>query len=491
MISRSTKRRGTITFTVTKTGSTSLPATVSFTTQDGSAVAGSDYSPASGTLTFAAGETTKQVTVSITNDAIYEGAQDFNLVISNPVNAKLGDDIQKVTIKDDGTGVPPGGGTPDDDRPVFTIGNDLIIDEKAGTATFTVTKTGSTTLTSTVNFGTSDAGATAGQDYTTNNGMLTFGANETTKTITIQIANDTTYEVSEGFKVTLSAPTNGVLGTVKEVTGTIVDDGRTLPGGGTADDDRPGFSINDLIIDESAGTVTFTVTRTGDLTQAASVDYAPQNGTATNAADFALTGGTLTFAPNMATQTITVTINNDGTYEGPEGFVINLSNPVGAVITDGQGAGTIVDDGRTLPGGGTSDDDRPTISVGSDFTVDEAAGTITFTVTKTGSTSLPATVSFTTQDGTAIAGSDYSPASGTLTFAAGETTKQVTVSITNDAIYEGAQDFNLVISNPVNAKLGDAVQTVTIVGRRHGGSPGRRDAGRRPSGVYDRERPDH
>ena len=147
-----------------------------------------------------------------------------------------------------------------------------------------MTKTGSTTLTSTVNFGTSDAGATAGQDYTTNNGMLTFGANETTKTITIQIANDTTYEVSEGFKVTLSAPTNGVLGTVKEVTGTIVDDGRTLPGGGTADDDRPGFSINDLIIDESAGTVTFTVTRTGDLTQAASVDYAPQNGTATNAA---------------------------------------------------------------------------------------------------------------------------------------------------------------------------------------------------------------
>ena len=337
-----------------------------------------------------------------------------------------------------------------------------------------------------MSFGTSDAGATAGQDYTANNGVLTFGANETTKTITIQIANDTTYEVSEGFKVTLSAPTNGVLGAVKEVTGTIVDDGRTLPGGGTADDDRPGFSINDLIIDESAGTVTFTVTRTGDLTQAASVDYAPQNGSATGGGvDFNLTGGTLNFAPNMATQTITVTINNDGTYEGPEGFVINLSNPVGAVITDGQGAGTIVDNGTGVPpGGGTPDDDRPTISVGSDFTVDEAAGTITFTVTKTGSTSLPATVSFTTQDGTAIAGSDYSPASGTLTFAAGETTKQVTVSITNDAIYEGAQDFNLVISNPVNAKLGDAVQTVTIVGRRHGGSPGRRDAGRRPSGVY-------
>ena len=65
-----------------------------------------------------------------------------------------------------------------------------------------------------MSFGTSDAGATAGQDYTANNGVLTFGANETTKTITIQIANDTTYEVSEGFKVTLSAPTNGVLGTV-------------------------------------------------------------------------------------------------------------------------------------------------------------------------------------------------------------------------------------------------------------------------------------
>ena len=128
--------------------------------------------------------------------------------------------------------------------------------------------------------------------------------------------------------------------------------------------------------------------------------------------------------------------------------------------------------------------------MGSDFTVDEAAGTITFTVTKTGSTSLPATVSFTTQDGSAVAGSDYSPASGTLTFAAGETTKQVTVSITNDAIYEGAQDFNLVISNPVNAKLGDDIQKVTIKDDGTGVPPGA-DAGRRPSGVYDRQRPDH
>ena len=81
--------------------------------------------------------------------------------------------------------------------------------------------------------------------------------------------------------------------------------------------------------------------------------------------------------------------------------------PGWAVIIDGQGVGTIVDDGRTLPPGVPANDDRPVFNMGSDFIVDEAAGTVTFTVTKTGATDLVSTVDFGTVNGSAVAGSDY------------------------------------------------------------------------------------
>ena len=200
----------------------------------------------------------------------------------------------------------------------------MLIDEAAGTVTFTVTRVGNTTQSATIDFATSNGTATAGQDYTANSGTLTFAAGETSKVITIAINNDTVYEISEDFQVTISNQSNATVGT-SSVTGTIVDDGRTLPGG-LANDDRPGFSINDLTIDEAAGTATFTVTRSGDLTQSAAVDYTGQDGSAVGA-DYSVTAGTLNFAAGIATQVVTVSITNDGVFEGPETFNINLSKP--------------------------------------------------------------------------------------------------------------------------------------------------------------------
>ncbi len=467
---------GTITFTVTKTGATELASSVDFATVDGSAVAGSDYTANNGTLNFAAGETVKTITVAITNDSIFEGAQDFSVQLGNPSNATIGDGTQVATIVDDGRTLPPGGPV-DDDRPTLNIGSDIVIDEAAGTVTFTVTKVGATEQAVTVDYATANGSATAGLDYTGQSGSLSFAAGETSKTLTIAIANDSEYEISENFSVSISNPTNAVLGTAS-ATGTIVDDGRLLPGG-PADDDRPGFSINDVLIDEAAGTVSFTVTRAGDLSQSATVDYAGQDGTATGA-DYSVAAGSLNFAAGVASQTITVAITNDGTFEGPETFNINLSNPVGAVIVDGQGVGTIVDDGRTLPPGTPANDDRPVFNMGADFVVDEAAGTITFTVTKTGATELASSVDFATVDGSAVAGSDYTANNGTLNFAAGETVKTITVAITNDSIFEGAQDFSVQLGNPSNATIGDGTQVATIV-----------DDGRTlpPGGPVDDDRP--
>ena len=88
-----------------------------------------------------------------------------------------------------------------------------------------------------MNFATQDGTATAGSDYTATAGTLTFAANETSKTITVPITNDTVFEGAETFSLQISTPTNATIGDNSQVA-TIVDDGRTLPGGGTANDGK-------------------------------------------------------------------------------------------------------------------------------------------------------------------------------------------------------------------------------------------------------------
>ena len=92
------------TLTVTKTGTTVLQSTVGYGFSDGTATA-ADYSGSLGTLTFAAGETSKTITVSITNDSpgVYEGPETFNVNLTGATNAKIGDALGVGTIVDDGT----------------------------------------------------------------------------------------------------------------------------------------------------------------------------------------------------------------------------------------------------------------------------------------------------------------------------------------------------------------------------------------------------
>src|SRR5262249_29625915 len=132
--------------------------------------------------------------------------------------------------------------------------------------------------------------------------------------------------------------------------GTILDDGT---GGGGTDGAHPRRTGKDGTRKEAAGTMTFTVTLTGDSALASTGDYATADGTATAGADYTATSGTLTFAAGLGarTQTVTVPILNDTLYEQSENFTLNLSNATNATIADNQGIGTILDDGTG--GGGT------------------------------------------------------------------------------------------------------------------------------------------
>src|SRR5204862_2909818 len=121
---------------------------------------------------------------------------------------------------------------------------------------------------------------------------------------------------------------------------------------------------------------------------------------------------------------ITVLVNGDTTYEADESFTVRLSNPSNATISHADGTGTIV-----------NDDAAPSFSIDDVSHNEGNSGTTSFvfTVTKTGPTGLSASVDFQTADGTAtVTDNDYQATNGTLTFAANETTKQITVFVNGD-----------------------------------------------------------
>ena len=120
----------------------------------------------------------------------------------------------------------------------------------------------------------------------------------------------------------------------------------------TATDSQPGvpiFSIDDATLSESAGTATFTVTRSGITTGASTVDFATSSGTATSGTDFTAGSGTLSFAAGETSKSIAVSISSDSAFETAETFSVNLSNASGgATISDALGSGKITNDDTTF-----------------------------------------------------------------------------------------------------------------------------------------------
>ena len=426
----------TAVFTVARTGGTGA-FSVNYATGNGSATAGSDYVATSGTLLFGDNETARTISVTINGDTTVEPNETFVVDLSGAVGATVGDGQGiGIIINDDDTAP----------APTVSIGDVAITEGDAGTATavFTVVRTGGTGAFS-VNFATGDGTATAGSDYAATSGTLSFGDNETARTISVTINGDTTVEPNETFVVDLSGAVGATVGDGQGI-GTI-----------TNDDVAPSVSIGDVaIVEGNAGTRTavFTVARTGG-TGAFSVNYATGNGSATAGSDYVATSGTLLFGDNETARTISVTINGDTTVEPNETFVVDLSGAVGATVGDGQGVGIIINDDDTAP--------APTVSIGDVAITEGDAGTATavFTVVRTGGTGA-FSVNFATGDGTATAGSDYAATSGTLSFGDNETARTISVTINGDTTVEPNETFVVDLSGAVGATVGDG-QSIGII----------------------------
>jgi predicted extracellular nuclease/Ca2+-binding RTX toxin-like protein len=224
----------------------------------------------------------------------------------------------------------------------------------------------------------------------------------------------------------------------------------------------PSYSIADAAAFEgtSAGTtpISFTVTRSGDTSAASTVGYTvtfPGGGFSADAADFASSlTGTVSFAVGESSKTILLDIVADANPEADEAFTVTLSNPSAGSIADGAATGTIVND----------DGAPPFVTIADVVQSEGNTGTtiFTFTVTRTGGSGA-FQVSYATTAGTATAGDDYVPASGTLNFAAGDNSETFAVTVNGDSAGELAETFGVQLSNPTNfAVLADPTATGTI-----------------------------
>jgi hypothetical protein len=215
-------------------------------------------------------------------------------------------------------------------------------------------------------------------------------------------------------------------------------------------------SVDDVSVAEGNGgdvVATFTVTRTGGLlTGGTTVGFATGDGSAHAPADYTAYSGSLSFGSlplgGTQTQQVPVTVKGDLLDEPAETFRLVLSGPE---VADAQGTATVEDN-----------DPPPTVNAIDAPAAPEGA-TATFTIALSAPSGRDVSVSYATVDGSAVAGQDYAPTTGTATIAAGATSTPVGVALLDDADDEATESFGLAIGTPVNATRGTASATATIL----------------------------
>ena len=261
-----------------------------------------------------------------------------------------------------------------------------------------------------------------------------------------------------------------------QITPYFVDPQFDIDPGQTVGTDSATLSIAALSADKAEGqsgstAFTFTVTRGGDTGIATSASWAVTGNGANPAtgSDFAggvLPSGTVSFAAGETSKTITVNVAGDTVVESDEGFRVTLSNPAASTtIGTATASGTIRNDD-------TSQVNQASLSIAA-LSADKAEGqsgstAFTFTVTRGGDTGIATSASWavTGNGANPATGSDFAGGglpSGTVSFAAGETSKTITVNVAGDTVVEFDEGFRVTLSNPAaSTTIGTATASGTI-----------------------------
>jgi Ca2+-binding RTX toxin-like protein len=198
-------------YTVSIVGSVNAPVSVAYATSNGTATAGTDYAAAGGTLNFAVGETSKQVTVTVNADQLNELDETVNLTLSNASGIAIGDATGQGTILNDDASA--------------SIGDATVSEGNSGIKhiTFTISLDKPAAGPVSVSYATVNGTATAGSDYEAKSGIIQFAAGEQSKTITVTVNGDLAGEANESFEVQILSVTGAKIGDGVGV-GTITND---------------------------------------------------------------------------------------------------------------------------------------------------------------------------------------------------------------------------------------------------------------------------
>jgi hypothetical protein len=436
-VSRAQAREGdsgtpTMAFTVTVFGQSTGDVSLDWATEDGTATAG-DYAGASGTLVIPVGSSTGTIEVSLNGDTTVEADETLILRSSHASNATLRTPLVTGTILND-------------DLPTISVAGASVSEEDSGTAplAFAVALSAAFHRDVTVRYTTADDTATAGSDYEAVSGTLTIPAGSTAATIEVPVNGDAAVEADETLALTLADATNAMLGTAV-ATGTILDD------------DVPTISVTDASVTEGdSGTesLAFAVALSVPFRRDVIVRYTTGDGTATAGSDYAAVSGTLTIPAGSTAATIPVTVNGDATIEGDETVSLTLADATNATLGTSSATGTILDD---EPPQSISIDD---VSVSEGDTDGQSAR---FTVSLSSPSVFTVEVSYSTEDGTAVSGSDFNSSAGTLTFPPQITRQTVVVETRPDRTFEPDETFSVTLGAPTNAVIARARGLGTIL----------------------------
>ena len=331
-------------------------------------------------------------------------------------------------------------------QPAVSISDAFLAEGDAGAASlaFTVSLDIPATVPVEVSVTTADGTATGGTDYTQRPATaVSFAPGETSKTFIVEVTGDTQIEPHETFFVRLSDATNAGIFRAEAV-GTILNDDTALR---IAD-------ATALEGDTDPGALTFVITLDQPSVLPVSVEFMSFDNTAIAGTDYtALVPEALVFAPGETVRSLTLSLTGDTVNEIDETLSVVLSEPVNAAIADGTGIGTIQNDDTQL-------------RITDEFALEGESGTrdLVFSVTLTSPHPERIAVNYTVQNATATNGQDYlAAASGTLSFAPGETSQAIVVAINGDLLAEPTETFSIVLSDAVNAAIDRAVGTGTIV----------------------------
>lgn len=431
--------RGSTDFLVTLSEPSLQTVEVGFRTlTNGIAQEGFDFFGGEGSLTFAPGETRKFITITHEGDNVDDADENYTLELHSPTNAVLTGDADTIrataVIFDDEGG---------QNLALFVSDPQIRETDDGGQqAVFELTLSRPATNDISLNFQTADGSARAGEDYTSKSGVVTFLAGQTFASIAVDILADDSPERPENFSLVVT-PNGFIQNGTEDSTGlaTILDDDTSsvLPILSiTGAENREGSGSN-------RGVADFIVSLSHPSDQTITVDVATQtDGSATAGIDFFSSSQTVTFAPGETQKTVSITHNGDNGDESDENYSVILSNPTGAVLSgeepDLAATGIILDDESS------ANDLALFVSDPQIFEGDNGQKNAVFEVQLSTPSVTDITLSYTTADGTAVAGSDYQATSGTITFLAGQTVTAVHVPVFGDLDLEIAETFTLSIT---------------------------------------------